>query len=306
MELPSIEKDSDLERRALRIAKRNKVSISQIMEAAKQERCAFEVHPDTVRRFRSGDSQSISQDLRIKIAKFFATPRGRSILMRGQDRESFDKLVADLSTGNPLGGKNIDGVYLEYHGSYLQKKCYAVRAIEINKIGSILSVRDKIKEGVSGLKPLHTAHGCAVLLGDPPRLNIITYAEDQDNRIGLSLFAGSIMSFEEGTLKLKTAEGHIFGLTNGGSPFWRASRIVRINDVLKTKPERDSYLERVVAQRTGVFTEQKLEDHRAEFETLIERMEVTTELSERFPDPCLKPLPKRSENQSSAIRRAKR
>jgi hypothetical protein len=156
-----------------------------------------------------------------------------------------------------------------------------------------LSVTDKIKEVKSGQKPLHTAHGCAVVVGDPPRLNIVTFAEDQDNRIGLSLFAGSILSFHEKTAKLQSAEGHMFGLTSTGFPFWRVSRITRIGDVTRLKKEREAYLQRVVEHNTGVFEELDLKDHRLEFETLIKRMRVATELSELFPDPCLKELPRR-------------
>lgn len=296
MALPPIEKDPDQERRALRTAQRNKFSIRRIMDAAARQRCALSAHPDTLRRFVSGDSVTIRPSLRGQIATFFASPAGRAMLVYGEsDRESFDKLIADLSAGSTRSAKNIEGTYLEYHGSYLQKECYAVRVIEIIKIGTIFSVTDKIREVVSGLKPLHTAHGCAVLLGDPPRLNIVTFAEDQDNRIGLSLFAGSIMGFDEKTSRLVNAEGHIFGLTSTGFPFWRASRIVRINEAKRSKKERDAYLQRIVEAETGVFVEQDLGKHRQEFESLIKRMRVATELSELFPDPCLKELPKRGQ-----------
>jgi hypothetical protein len=295
MIMPPIEKDSDEERQALRSVN-VRFSIKRIMDEATKEKCGFGVHPDTVRRFVSGESQSIRSAFRRQLSKFFATPSGRAMLTFGQsDRQSFDKLMAYLLAGNlsPIAGKDIEGAYLEYHGSYLEEECYAVRLVEIVRIGSMLSVTDQIKETRSGLKELHTAHGCAVLMGDPLRLNIITCAGEDDNRIGLCLFAGSILNFDEKTSKLLTAEGHITGLTRAGFPFRRGSRLVRIGDIVRLSKNRSALSRQIVEQKTGVFEKQDLNEHQREFSLLIKRMRGAREMKELFSDPCLIELPKR-------------
>jgi hypothetical protein len=296
MTLPSIEEDPDSERQALRYAKL-RFSVKRLMDAATKENCDFGVHPDTVLRFVTGRSTSIRPAFREQLSKFFASPGGAKILGVGySDRQSFDKLVAYLSAGNraPISRKGIEGTYLEYHGSYLEEDCYAIRLVEIVKIGPILSVTDQIKETRSGLKKFHPAHGCAVVMGEPPRLNIITFAEEDDNRIGLSLFTGSILNFDEKTSKLLTAEGNITGLTRAGFPFRRGSHLVRIGDIVRPSEKQSEISRRIVDQETGVFKKQDLKKgHQREFDLLSQRMKGIRELRELFSDPCLKESPKR-------------
>jgi hypothetical protein len=210
-------------------------------------------------------SHSVRPHLRQRISIFIASPAGRTLLVTGKsNKQSFDELFQYLSKGN-LTERRVGGAYLEYHGSYLEEECFAIRLIEIVESGATLSVTDFINETRSGLIAFHTARGGAVLFGDPLRFNIVTYAEKDDNRIGLSLFTASILEFDRG-LVLQSAHGHVIGLTRTGHCFQRGSRLVRIADSLSSE-------EKAIAEKkTGVFLWNELGEHQQQFEKLKNHM----------------------------------
>jgi hypothetical protein len=277
--LPPVDKDPDPERRGLRTINDAGVSVFAIKAAAVEAKTPLTMSIDALHRFLSGKTLSPRVKNRQSVREFLDTKEARELLVVPTEESlSFDRLSQYLSNGNPTIRK-LEGTYLEFHGSYLQEKHYAIRLIAIAQSGQRLSVTDFINEDVSGLIKRHTAHGGAVLFGDPARLNVVTVAEQDDNRIGMSLFTASILEFDENAV-LQSAHGHVTGLTRKGLSFQRGSRLVRVGGLL---PSEQKAIEEA---KTGVFEWEELGDHQKQFEILKQRMRRTDEMQTIFKDPC--------------------
>lgn len=277
MTLPPVQDDPDPERKKLRLINDAGISVIEILTAAATEGCPIPCDLDAAHRFISGRTASPREATRNAWRHFLSTAQAKTWLTPSS-KNSFDFFVDYFSSGNTTG-RQIAGAYLEFHGSYLEEDCFAVRLIEITQVGSKVSVTDYINETRSGLGGAHTARGGAVLFGDPLRFNIVTYAEKEDNRIGLSLFTAAILRFDPYDV-LQSSHGYVTGLTRTGFSFKRGSRIVRVSDTLSPE-EREIY-----EKKTGVFQWSELKEHESQFEMLIDHMRRTKEMQPIFNDPC--------------------
>jgi hypothetical protein len=260
----------------------------KILKAAGLETGDYTVSEDALRKYGIGVTIHTRKETWKRLTAFIESPAGKR--MRGLaalgNHSSSERLIDTLSSGAESKPSNTEvaGLYFAYHGSYLVEKHYAVRVLEITERGNVLSVTDLIRENISGQSDPHTAHGCAVFFDQPPRLHIVTDAEDNDNRHGLGLFIGTSPVFSGNVLT--EVVGTISGMTKGGHPFSRSCIIVRHASAIQDG-ERYKQIRSEMIGQTGVFQlATPKPQHRGPINTLRARLMVS-ENRERYADPFL-------------------
>jgi hypothetical protein len=280
--------DYDSVREALKLAN-ERYSIKEIFRAAEKAGCKLPISQDALRRYANGTTAHTGRASRAQLEKFlFHTPIGNKMRTAPtSSRSSCDRLTDVLSTGEHTkpASSDVTGLYFAYHGSYLAEKCFAIRLVEIALHGTQLSVADYIREKASGPARTHLAHGGAVFFGNPPRLHIVTGAEENDNRQGLALFVGTSPVFSE-THRLMEVTGALVGMTKGGHHFYRQCILVSA----ASGQEADESRRIKLIEQTGVFAPEKLAKlprrHRLAIDTLTDRLQLSPN-KETFSDPIV-------------------
>jgi hypothetical protein len=280
--------DYDSVREALKLANQH-YSIKEIYRAAEQAGCKLPISEDALRRYANGTTAHTGRESRAQLEKFLfhKSIGNRMRTTPTSSRSSCDRLTDVLSTGEHTkpASSDVTGLYFAYHGSYLAEKCFAIRVVEIALHGTQLSVTDHIREKASGPPRTHLAHGGAVFFGNPPRLHIVTGAEENDNRQGLALFVGTSPVFSE-TNRLMEVTGALIGMTKGGHHFYRQCILVSA----ASGQEADETKCNKMIEHTGVFAPEKLAKlprrHRLAIDTLTDRLQLSPN-KEAFSDPVL-------------------
>ena len=277
-------------RDALNAIHKGGFSWRKIWQATRLDKGEYKIHEDTLRKYAAGDSTHTSKETWKRLAEFIDSSAGKRMreLASISNHSSSDRLIDTLSSGNETKTPNseVAGLYFVYHGSYLLERHYAVRVMEIAQHGNMLSVTDTIKEQISGHSGPHIAYGCAVFFDHPPRLHIVTDAEDHDNRHGLGLFIGTSPIFSGNVLT--EVVGTVSGMTKGGRPFSRHCIVVR-HAAYPSQGETEEYKQARtdMIDHTGVFPiDQPKSSHVAPLDKLVARLMVSDN-REPFADPIL-------------------
>ena len=227
-----------------------------------------------VRDFLGDNPSTLTREHHDSLAAAWLYSRfGRAFRMLGtKDLPAFDRLVDTLADGarTQPPGTRAAGLYFMYHGSYLKPGHFVIRVIRIDDGDPhVLAVTDTVTDMLTASEGERVATGAIIFVEKLPQILLFS----DENKRGLSLIAGTDVSFKSGRLERIT--GGMLVMNTNSDVAYRRCLLVR----------EDERSHATMATESGIFPWDKLntperERHRKAFQFLRK-----VHLKEAFADP---------------------